>query len=489
MATERTLFSSLIPRREGSPQEAPIAHQELPSYRRHIREFNLPPGVENDLDTHQRRTLAYLVRAARRWADIYALQESDDPREPFWPKGVTRKQIREAEQIDPEISSPYTIVKYDESGQLRARPMHEVYAQQIKELGIIRLLRDAANETGKGKNRDFKLQAYLRAKARSLETGDFKASERLWLEREDEPDVDIFLGFYDTYSDEFMNTKYAAEASIGILDRQATYDSQWFKNALLDWWEKETGIVAPRVNVRVDHTRIQAGQVAKYEWIGGSFPCQMDWRAEMGSKFIIWEPVFEEKFRHRKLPALREFIDPEKIQGITDSFTRVATLRKHIAHEIGHSLVPGKDIQKRLQNNTAWIKELYCELLALIGYRAIKDISLRESEVAMAMALADGYLEYEDRRSRPEYHTASTILITHCLQSGSIRIEEGRYTWHETPLIFEDLSFLFSEVQEVLINGKRKNAQQLQDKYFNPSIYRPLMFGESFTNNGEQFAS
>jgi len=475
MAQERRVILSAIPNGgEASPRRLAISRPELPSYTRHIREFNLPAGVEEELDEHQRQAFSYLVRAARRWADIYALQESTDPRKPFWPQGITRREVREAS--DPEVRSPYTIVEYDQNGKLVARPMHDFYGKQIKELDIIRLLRKAADETGKGRNRDFKLQAYLRAKARSLETGDFKASERRWLEREDEPDLDIFFGFYDTYSDEFLSIKYAAEASVGVLDRQATDDSQWFKSALLGWWERETGRVAPRIKVRVDHTRIQAGQVAKYEFTGMSIPCQMDWREELGSKFIIYRPFFEDKFRHRRLPSLRNLIDKDKIDGITDGFARLAALRKIIAHEISHSLVPGENHQERLGQETTWVKELYCDLLALVGYRHVKGLSMRESEIAMAMFFSDGYLDYEDRRRRPEYHRSSTIITQYPIQHGSLSLLDGRFIWHETPAVFEDFSELLSETQDILIDGKSKDAQRLRERYFDPTIYRYLIF-------------
>src|SRR3990167_3663077 len=349
-----------------------VAMPELNRYEIPIQEFVLHPEVEAKLDKHQREIINSLVSAARRVADLYVLQESNWVR--FYPPGIRKNEVNKEGQQNPEILSPYTIIERDQEGGLVAHHMHEVFGSIIKEKGIGRRLRKAANEAGKGKNRDIQLQAYLRAKAHAIETDNMsatqriKAAEKIWLERPNEPMIDAVIGLYDTYTDKFK-IKYFWQAWVGVLDEQLTQDSQWFMNGFLSWWNQETGKQAPQVNMRVDHTVIMAGQAGRYEWVGNNLPCQPKWRAEMGSKFTIFEPQFEDKFRHRKLPVFREFIDPDKIAGIKCSWIRVTDLRKYIAHEIGHSLIPGENHQQRLGDHISWLKELYCELFALYGYR------------------------------------------------------------------------------------------------------------------------
>ena len=483
MTIERSLFLRSI---SNSDRETYLVRPEPTRYESPIREFLLPPEVEATLDKHQRRELLFLTRVVRRWGDLYALQESEDARFPFYPSGVTKKEILEASQTQPEILSPYTIVRLTDEGEFVAIPMHQFYKGIIEEKGVIRLIREAAGEAGKGKNRDFQLQAYLRALARSMETGNFKASTRIWLEREDEPIVDAVIGFNDIYGDEFLGRKFSPWASAGVLDRQLTHDAQWFLNSFLGWWSQETGRAAPKVKMRVEHTRIQSGLAARYEWSGNSLPCQPEWRREIGSKFIIFEPSFKDKFRE-KLDSFRNFINPSKVLGITDGFIRLVALRKHTAHETGHSLIPGENYQSRLQQHTAWIKELYCDLLALTGYRQVRGISPRESEVAMAITLVDGYLDYEDRRKRPEYHKASTILLNYCLEGGSIRVENGFFTWTDPQAVFRDIDSLLQIVEQFLRDGKIKGVQDLYNKYFEPTVYQHLITRGSFPKIEDTF--
>lgn len=490
LGAERILSHRVNIERERRNSDVPFqaTKQELSRHEAPIQPFVLHPEVEGSLDRNQREALNLLVSAATRIADLYVLQENNWVR--FYPARLKRNELDREALENQDLTSPYTIVERDKEGKLVARHAHEVFAPMIKEKEVARRLRKAADWVGRGEHRDHQLQAYLRAKAHALETKDtteadrrLKLAESFWLEREDEPIIDLVLGLYDTYTDKFK-IKYSWQAWVGVLDEQLTKDSQWFMDTFLSWWSQETGKEAPRVKMRVDHTVIMTGQAGRYRWVGNSLPCQPKWREEMGSKFTIFEPQFEEKFRYRKLPVFRNFIDPEKIFGITDHWIRLTDLRKHQAHEIGHSLIPGREHKTRLQETNSWIRELNCELMALHGYREsfkqIRSASLRESEVAMAMTLAQSYLDYEDRDKKEDYHIASTVLVTYLLEKGSIRLEEGRFTWSDTPEVFEDIGDMLSDVQTVLIEGKAKDARRLKDMYYKPEIYKQLLVGGTY---------
>lgn len=468
---------SLLPRfsrGDSSKEAAPtVKAPERARYERPVRNFYLPEDVLETLPEKDKKILELLTRASMRLTNLYALQESTSPKAKFYPSTVTKTEVTRQAQNKPEILDPYTVVEYDANGELTARPVVEVYREQIRESRISRLLREAANEAGSRRKNDQQLAAYLRAKATSLETGNFKSAERIWLEREgEEPTVDIVIGLYDNYTDKFLGAKYAWQAWVGVLDREGTNDSQWFSDSFLTLTEEQTGQKAPKVKMRIDHTRIMSGQAARYRWIGNSLPCQKEWRDEMGSKFTIFRPVFEDKFRQEKLPTFREVIDPEKMTGITDGFIRTATLRKHVAHELRHSSVPGEEIQRRFGKETAWIKELYCDLSALTTYRQLKGVSLKESEVAMAMALADGHLDYIDRHNRPEYHLASTTLANYCIEDGSIQVEDGRFTWADTQAVFISQNKLLDKVTLLLEEGRQSSVRDLKQTHFKPEIYR-----------------
>lgn len=442
-----------------------------------ILEFTLPHYIEAGLDKDQKQLFRFLVRAARRTAELYSLQESEDERGIFYPKDAAKTEVQQAAQTNPAISSPYTIVRRTPEGNLIAIPMHDFYADRLKEKDIPRLLREAAKVAGKGKRRDIQFQKYLDAKARALETGDYESSARLWLERDNESEIDIVLGPDDTYGDRFLGVKYAWQAWVGVFDKETTYNSQWFLDAFLKKWEEETGQNAPVVRMRIDHTRILAGQAALYEWLGNSLPCQQEWRQKYGSKFTIFKPIFERDFRKKKLVAFKSLIDYTIRRGVQDKFVKTVSLRRHIAHEISHSLGVAQDLEQRLQEFAAPIKELYCNLLALKGYFAIPGISAKERELAFATLFADGIIEYANfhyEGKREEYYAAASVLLNYCLQKGSVKEEDGRLTWDNPRQVMDDIISLFDEVHKIQIEDTVEEAEQFFRQYYNDDAYTQL---------------
>lgn len=478
---ERRMFGLPIGSQEGKSQQVSETDETgRPPLR--TREFELRPAVSARLTKEEAQILNILVRAARRTANLYLLQEAKEEGFDFYPPKITKSEVLKAAEEDSEIRSPYTIVRQTPDGSLEAVPMHTIYAIRLKQLNIPNYLREAANFAGRGRKRDISLQAYLRAKARSLETGDYESSERIWLEREDEPKIDIVIGLYDTYTDKLLGAKYSWGAWVGVLDEKGTHDSQWFLDSFLNWWEQETGQHAPKVRMRVDHTRMLGGQAALYDWTGNSLPCQQEWRQKYGSKFTIFRPRFETDFKEKKLPAFRSLIDPSRRMGVPDSLVKTVSLRKHIGHETSHALGVAPDLEIRLQEFAAPIKELYCDLLALKGYFAIPGISMRERELAFATFFADGVIEYanfHNEGKREEYYVAHAVPLKFCLKKGSIKVEDGRLTWEDPRQVMNDIILLLDEeVQKIQIEGGVKEAKNFFAEYYDDNTYGQLRRGE-----------
>ena len=474
MERTRTILGIPIggPRRES---EAPVRlDDDLEGKELLTREFRLPREVKESLTFEQAKILQLLTRAARRTADLFALQLDNEGNPNFYPAKTTLSEILDAVTKNPEIQSPYTIVTRDPEGNLQAIPMHKVYAEPLKDLEVVGLLKEAANTAGRGKNRDMDLQAYLRAKATSLETGDYESSDRIWLERSDEPKVDIAIGLYDTYSDKLLGRKYAWEAWVGVLDEKSTMESQWFLNALLTWWQQHTGQEPPKIKMRIDYTRILAGQAALYDWVGNNLPCQQEWRQKYGSKFTIFGKRFNDEFKKNKLKAFRNLIDSPKRRGASDDQLKSVSLRKHIAHEIGHSLGVASDLETRLQKYATTIKELYCDLLALKGYFGIDGVSPRERELAFAIAFSEGitdYQAYKNNGTRTEYYISRSILLNYCLREGSIQINDRKLTWQDPKRVITNIETLFNQVNQLQISGTSKDVQSFIEEVFDPEVY------------------
>lgn len=432
--------------------------------------FELPRIVRESLSNQQRELLNELTRASRRIADLYAAQEAIS----FWPEKITEEEIRHASQENPDVMSPYTYVRRDDSGNIVTRPIHEVFGQLIREKGIAESLKHAARLAGKGKTRDLLLQAFLRERARAFDKGNWEASESLWLRFPEQPKIFIVIGPYDNYLDP-NKIKFAWQSWVGVLDEEETHLYSNAVQKFLKWWEDDTKRIPPKVDVRVDHTVLISGQAAKYDWTGNSLPCQMDLRQEFGSVFTIFEPVFEDRFKEKILPTFKTIIHPSKRSGVAVDVIRDVNKRRHVYHETAHSLI-SSDIRNRLVGSSAWIKELFCDLTALKGIFALSK-STREKEMAFATAFVNGsleYMNYINNTSRPEYYIASSILLNYCIQEGSIQIKNKRIFWENSQEVINQILKLCQTVEEIERSGTRSDSHNLHSLLFKYDIFEPL---------------
>lgn len=446
---------------------------------RYFRNFVLPPEIVSNLSENERKILSHLLKAAELGERIFARQEGGSGRPNFFPKDATKREIVAAAQKDPTIDDHYTVVVRDQAtGNLTAKPFHLHYPE-ISEMA--EFLRKAANAAGSGRERDFQLQAYLRAMATAFKTGDYEPVAKYWLQRDDEPKIDVVLGFYDSYTDTVLGRKFAFEAWINVLDLKATQDAQLFTNSFLGWWEQATAQKAPNVKARYGHDLAITGQAVKHRWFANSLPCQPEWRARHGSKFTIFGSVFEDSMPER-LQTFRNAIDPARRIGITEDSVKRVALRQLTAHEISHSLDIEEGYDKRLREHASWVKELYCDLLALVGYSKLKGLNPREAEIALAVTLAKGRTEYNTfkrERQRQEYYIGSSILLKHCLDQGDVEIIGGRTTWNNPDEVLIAIGKLFEMVKTLLQKGRTREAETFIQSHFDPEIYGRVLYRDS----------
>ncbi len=441
-----------------------------------IREFT-PPESLAALPKEERKAFDYLVRAVRSWSQVYSIQEGQNERANFYPPSATKNQIIRASEHNPEILSPYTVVLKTPDGNFDTVPMHQAYSKIINSTNVTRLLKDASDKT-----KDKKLKEYLRAKIRAMGTGDWKEADKVWLSRDDEPLIDIVIGFYDTYTDKFLGRKYAAEAWAGVLNKEATKESQIFVDAFLDNWSQKTNNIKPKIKVRVDETMIMSGQAGHengdLRWTANSLPCQADLRKEFGSKFTIFEPSFDDIYKTRS-EAFDKYIHANRRSGIPKSLIRTGILRRVMGHEIGHSLVP-EGIEKRIGANKNWFNELYCDLISLDGYFEIPQVYThnREHEVAFAAHFSNGFLQYETYRQSGEvgnYLPSHSIIIRAGLDSGSVQPLDGCLTWRDISEVKKAINGLTQKVMNLGKNGSEKDIQQFRDEMLDVNIYEKVL--------------
>lgn len=449
------------------PSEEEI-RQEIPS-----REFRLPSEVRQSLSKEQQETLSHLLRVGRRIGDLYLLQESMQ----FYPEKLSAAELYKQAIDNPSLISPYTYVRRNEEGGLQAIPIHEVFRDRIKEKKIVQSLKDAANLSAKGRKKDFNMYMYLRKRAEAFEKGNWEDSERIWLEMQDLPEIFMLVGPYDTYLDEKKHVKFAWQSWVGVLDKTKTQEAQELTDKFLEILTSDTQ-EKPKVRVRVDHTVMMSGQAARFEWTGNSMPCQKELRDEHGSVFFIFEPVFDERFKNHRLPVYRSAIDHTKRSGISDEAVEEANFNRYVGHETTHVIIPG-DIERRLKEHSAWVEELYCDLVSITkGAELAK--SKRESDLLFSTYFANGVLEYmayENSRSRTAYYIGNSVTLKHCVNEGVVKIEDGIINWGDSKDVFSCLGRLTDTVGEIVKNGGAIDAFHLSSSTFDPDIYKKVKQG------------
>jgi hypothetical protein len=139
------------------------------------------------------------------------------PRPPgaeLYPHGLTKEELERAIARSPAgraLAGQYTVVRRDSAGQLFALPYHEVYAQPFARAAA-RLREAAALAEDPG------LRRYLQLRAKALETDDYQPSDFAWLDMKTNT-LDIVIGPIESYIDQLVGRKTAAEAYVLLKDK------------------------------------------------------------------------------------------------------------------------------------------------------------------------------------------------------------------------------------------------------------------------------
>jgi len=129
----------------------------------------------------------------------------------FYPAGMTTTEFEAAAQTDDALTNLYTMVRRLPDGSLTAIPYHRFFMTAM-ETAAGRLREASALTDNAGFRR------YLELRAEALTTGDYRPSDRAWMDVTDN-DLDFVVGPIETYEDQLFGYKAAAEAFVLRKDR------------------------------------------------------------------------------------------------------------------------------------------------------------------------------------------------------------------------------------------------------------------------------
>jgi hypothetical protein len=299
-----------------------------------------------------------------------------------WMKGLPEKERNDAQWF-------FTVIRKDDKGNFKTVPYSEEYKADLEKLSA--LLKEAANET-----QDASLKKFLNGRADAFLSNDYYDSDLAWMDLDS--NLDITIGPYETYNDDFFGFKAAFEAYVNVRDTKETGKLKLFgqhlqeieNNLPLDdkYKNKQVGAVAPMVVV---NEVMGAGdgnmgvQTAAY-----NLPNDERVISQRGSKRIMLKNIQQAKFAKTLTPISKLVLRPQDQKDLDfDSFfTHI------LMHEVTHGLGPhaldlnGRKSTPRQELKDAYgtIEEAKADITGLFALQFLMDKGILKSSLGQGEA-------------------------------------------------------------------------------------------------------
>lgn len=359
----------------------------------------------------------------------------------FYPPDMTREEFEAHLAAHPEdreaFESPFTVIRRDSSGGLRAIPYSEFYREDLAEASA--WLRQAASLT-----RDALLARFLEARAKAFETNDYFESDIYWMDigqGEASSAIEVTIGPYEVYEDRLMNLKAAFEAFVCIRDR-AESDKLAKISEFLDEIEASLPVDDRHKNysrgsaspISVVQVVMTAGDTrAGVQTTAFNLPNDERVRAAKGSKKVLLKNVGKAKFEMSLLPIAREVLE----SGLLPFVTFEAYFNHVLMHEVSHGLGPGiitmpdgskTTVNAALRENYSAVEECKADILGLFSTKWLAEKGVLPAQLleqTMATYLA-GVFRSVRFGFEQAHGKASLVAFNFLRRAGAITYEKQR---------------------------------------------------------------
>jgi hypothetical protein len=283
----------------------------------------------------------------------------------FYPRDMTKEEFDAANL--PGAGSEYTVLRRDAAGKLQVVPYHVEYADGIGKAAA--LLDEAA-----GLAEDAGLKTYLQERARALRTGEYRASERAWLDMKSNR-IDLVIGPIENYEDRLYGRKAAFEAFVLVKDLE------WSKRlaryaAMLP--ELQRGLPVPgayKAEQPGTDSDLNAYDVLYYagdsnagsKTIAINLPNDEQVQLEKGTRRLQLKNAMRAKFDQIMVPIAAEFIVPEQRRHVTFDAFFANVMFHEVAHGLGikNTINDKGTVRVALQDLYSGIEEGKADILGL----------------------------------------------------------------------------------------------------------------------------
>jgi hypothetical protein len=284
----------------------------------------------------------------------------------FYPEDLTTEKWEAYLEAHPDekenLMSWYTVVRR-EGEKLVAVPYSDVYRQELEQAAS--RLREAAELTD-----NESLQDFLTKRADSFLSDNYYESEKAWMELDSR--IEVTIGPYEVYEDEFIAQKTAFEAFITVNDPEASAALDRFKSLLPDMemnlpipdeLKTERGTESP---IRVVDLVYAGGDTRSgVQTIAYNLPNDERIRAEKGSKKVMLRNVMKAKFESILAPVASEVMDASQIDLLSAEAFFQETVFHELAHGLGPAYVTGtvKEVREAIQEHYSALEEAKADVM------------------------------------------------------------------------------------------------------------------------------
>ena len=405
------------------------------------------------------------------------------PQASYYPDDMTKEEFENWVKALPEddkhkATGFFYLIRRGEGGKLKTVPYSEAYADFL--VPAAKLLNEAAELTT-----NKSLKEFLTKRAAAFASNDYYASDVAWMDL-DAP-IEVTIGPYETYEDEFFSYKAAFEAYVTLRDetesaklaRFSQYLQELENNLPLDpkYRNPKLGAASP---IRVVNEVFGSGEGnSGVQTAAFNLPNDERVVKEKGSKRVMLKNVQEAKFQKTLIPISRVVLAASQQQQL--SFEQFFT---HIlAHELMHGLGPHNitvngeqtTVRKQLKDLSSAFEEAKADITGLWALQYLMDKGVVDKK--MERSLYTTFLASAFRSVRfgiTEAHGKGVAFqFNYLLDQGAFVVNEENGTFSvDHSKIKDAVTKLTREILTVQAEGSYDKAKALLDQY---AVIRPSM--------------
>jgi hypothetical protein len=403
------------------------------------------------------------------------LDQFKPPGANYYPFDMTAEEFTAWIEANPDqeedFTSPFTMIRRNKTN-LRAIPYSCHFRKILRRAAM--LLRRAAAKT-----KDETLSTYLRSRAQSFLSNDYRQSDIDWIGLNG--DIELVIGPYETYEDELLGYKAAFEAFVCLVDREESEKLEIIEDFRAEMVENyplppefemtPKGLASP---IKVVNEVFSAGDArVGIPAIAFNLPNDEWVRENVGSKNVMLKNMLEAKYNGVLVPIKdRILAEADRDKPTFDGFFNYVLM-----HEISHGLGPGNivvdgretTVREELKELYSTIEECQADVLSIFNTQYLIDAPNSPMPEGLEEALYASYLAGMFRSIRfgtdSAHGGAITIELNYHLENYGFNVDENGLFYLDVDALKSSVQSLANQLLIIELTGDYDGAVELINTY------------------------